>query len=87
MIRQVKTENRKGQSVMRGAAFVRGFKEARKGKPLDYDAYPHNTNQQWDYERGRQFALVYAGALKQGSRLTYEAQVSFQDSVRLKYIF
>ena len=72
MIRQVQTKNTTTTAVIRSAAFVRGFNEVRKGKPLDYDAF-RDVNDQWNYERGRQFALLFNGALKNGAKVTHSA--------------
>jgi hypothetical protein len=72
MIRQVQTKNTTTTAVIRSAAFVRGFNEVRKGKPLSYDSY-RDANDQWNYERGRQFALCFNGALKNGAKVTHSA--------------
>ena len=70
---QVKTTYRKFTVAMRCAAFVRGFREASQGKPFNYTAYEGTGNKQWNYERGRQFAFVYQGKLKNGNRLAWQA--------------
>lgn len=80
-MKQVPTKAGKPESAMRSAPFVRGFKEARAGKPLNYEAFPY-TGDQWQYERGRQFALMYNGALKDGARLTYDARRAFHNALR-----
>ena len=84
-MRQVPTESGKPESAMRSAPFVRGFKEARAGKPLNYEAFPF-TNDQWQYERGRAFALIFDGALKDGARLTYDARRAFHNALRERVI-
>jgi hypothetical protein len=73
MIRQVQTKNTTTSAVIRSRAFVLGFNEVKTGRPLNYDAYPYDSNKQWDYERGRQFALCFNGALKQGAKVSYTA--------------
>jgi len=73
MIRQVPTKNTTTSAVIRSSAFVKGFAEVKKGKPLNYDAYPHEANKQWDYERGRQFALCFNGTLKIGAKVSNTA--------------
>lgn len=78
---QIKTKPVKLVSIMRTSAFVRGFKEARKGKPIDYEAYFGDTNGQWQYERGRQFGHIFEGALKDGARVTYDAHQAFRDAL------
>ena len=75
MIRQVPTKNTTCTAVIRSSAFVKGFGEVKAGKPLNYDAYPCDCNKQWDYERGRQFALLFNGALKKGAKVTMSAAV------------
>lgn len=74
------------RSIMRRASFVRGFHEAQNGTALDYDAYVDNPNQQWSYERGRLFGLLYKGKLKNGKALTYEAVRQMSISFRNKDI-
>lgn len=82
MVLQVKTKSVSLRSVMHRAPFVRGFKEARKGIPMDYDAYlDERTNDRWQYERGRLFGLMYTGKLKDGNRVCYDAINSFSDAV------
>lgn len=71
--RQVTTRVATVGSIMRSAPFVEGFKAARAGKPIDYEAYRDNTRQQWHYERGRLLALVYDGPLKAGRELIDES--------------
>ena len=60
---------------MRTAAFMRGVREARAGLPMDYSAYENerSTDNRWNYERGRQFGLIYKGAVKDGNRVLGEA--------------
>jgi len=70
---QVETRFRKFTVTMRCTAFVRGFREANQGKPLDYTAYENRPNDQWNFERGRQFAFIYQGKLKNGNRLAWQA--------------
>jgi len=86
-IRQVKTVARKATAAMRSAPFGLGFREARKGKPLNYDAFPRDTNAQWQYERGRLFAHIFAGKLKVNNKLSCYAIEAFYDAMRLKLIF
>ena len=85
-IRQVKTKNTTIKGIMRSAPFVRGFSEARKGVALDYDAYA-DTNQQWAYERGRQFGLIFDGPLKCGKAVNRGAAVQLSLAIYRKEIF
>jgi len=81
---QTKTKGTTYVSVMNTAAFNRGVKESRSGKPFDYDAYP-TTNEQWAYERGRQFGLIYSGPVKNARRVT-NAAVSAMHSASMEQI-
>lgn len=80
---QVKTVGKTARWTMGRAAFMQGYREARKGLPMDYDVYTEGgrTNDRWQYERGRQFALLYAGTVKQGNRVLPEAQRAFIQAV------
>jgi hypothetical protein len=72
MIRQIQTKPTTTTAVIRSRAFVQGFNEVKAGKPLNYDAFL-DSNDQWNYERGRQFALCFNGALKRGAKVTMSA--------------
>ena len=72
--------------VMRSAQFVRGFMEAKQGKPLQYDAYS-DTNPQWYYERGRLFGFMFEGNLKNGSKVTWPAIEAMEQAVISGAIF
>lgn len=84
MTKQVTTKNTGLRGVMRSAAFVRGFREARAGIPMDYDCYQGHgqTNTRWDYERGRLLGLIFQGPLKLGHRVNpmavYEMKRAYQ---------
>jgi hypothetical protein len=88
MTAQVETKGVGLRGVMRSAAFVRGFAEARKGKPMDYEAYQERgqTNDRWAYERGRLFGHIYAGPLKEGPRVTWPAYVAMRDAFRINLV-
>lgn len=84
MSRQVKTKDVSLKSIIHRAAFVRGFNEVKHGLPMDYDAYLNDsddTNDRWQYERGRLFAYGFNGSLKDGKRVTYEAQRAMADMI------
>lgn len=81
-IRQVKTKKVSLQTVMSRKSFMRGFAEAQKGVTMDYDAFNEDTNNRWQYERGRIFGLIYHGQLKQGQRVLYEAQVAYNEAFK-----
>ena len=74
MTRQIQTKSTTTTAVIRSRAFVQGFNEVKAGKPLNYDAFL-DSNDQWNYERGRQFALLFNGALKKGAKVTMSAAV------------
>lgn len=82
MTTQVRTVSGKAEAAMRSACFVRGFKDKKANKPIQYDAYLFKTNDAWNYERGRLFACVYDGPLKNGNKLTWQAKRAFNDALR-----
>ena len=86
MQRQVHTKQTGILGVMRTAAFSTGFKEARAGKPIRYEAYDHDANGQWDYERGRLFGLIFSGPLKVGRAINRGAAVQFSIAIGQKAI-
>lgn len=85
---QVATYSVTLRAVMRSAAFVRGFKEARQGLPMDYDAYngARETSERWNYERGRQFGVLYAGAIKDGRTIKHDALWNYSAAIRLNWV-
>ena len=86
MIRQVKTKTTTIKGVMRSSPFVTGFSEGRVGAPLRYDAYT-DINQQWAYERGRQFAMIFDGPLKHGRAINVGAALQLSLAIGRKEIF
>ena len=70
-IQQVKTSTVSLKSVMKTALFNRGVKEAREGKPFNYDA-GNTLNEQWAYERGRLFGTRF----KEGSVKDHRGRVT-----------
>ena len=66
--------------IIHPATFVRGFNEALKGIPMDYDAYNDNASDRESYERGRLFGMVFKGPLKIGKKASYQAQVALCDA-------
>ncbi len=78
-------------AIMSSAAFVKGFTERHKGKPLDTFAFSEPyfdkrrkrwTNDQWFYERGRQFASVYSGPIKSGRKLLNAAAFAYNEACK-----
>jgi hypothetical protein len=86
MLSQVQTRTRKSGWALNSKAFGIGYREALKGLPLRYEAFSDNSNEQWNYERGRLFAQVYKGKIKEGQRLTYQAQWAFANAIRERII-
>lgn len=87
-IEQVYTRTKKSGWALNSKAFGIGYREAQRGLPLRYDAFADNTNEQWNYERGRLFAQVFHGNLKDNRRrLTYEAQWAFANALKERIIF
>ncbi len=72
-------------SVMHKAAFNHGFKDALAGKPMDYNAYEFE-NDQFNYERGRHFAALYKGAIKNNKKVSKNALYKFNEAVYNGYI-
>jgi hypothetical protein len=88
MTRQVKTKNVSIRGALTRAAFTRGFREAREGQSMDYDAFTGQgeINNRWHYERGRQFALIYTGSEKDGVRERWQACEAFDQALRRQWI-
>jgi len=76
------------KSVMHRSAFVKGFNEVLSGKPMDYDAYNdgYHDNDRFSYERGRQFACLYQGKIKNGKKVCWAAIDKMSDALYNKYI-
>jgi len=86
MIKQVQTKQTGILGIMRSAPFVAGFKEARTGKPIRYDAYIYDSNAQWNYERGRLFGLIFTGPLKVGKAINRGAAIQLSIAIGDKVI-
>ena len=69
--------------TMRKAAFRCGFEAYHANKPFDPDAFSA-INDQWAYERGRQFAACFNGRLKYRQALTATAIVAMDELIREK---
>lgn len=54
---------------------------------MKYDAFPHDCNAQWFYERGRLFACIFTGKLKHGNKLNNAAIEAMSEAIRLKLVF
>ena len=68
------------KTLLGAKAFGRGFREVKAGKPFNDDGL--DGGDQWHYERGRLFAVVYQGKIKEGNRVitaaVYAAAEAFQ---------
>lgn len=78
---QVKMVYKPVSSVLRAKTFRLGYEEAKRGLPLDPDRYGANSNERWQYERGRQFAFIFDGTLKIGRQINYQAFYAFGNAV------
>jgi hypothetical protein len=86
-----RTRNVTAKSVIHSKVFGIGFKEGLQEKPLNHRV-DWNTDQQWNYERGRQFAY-YCKAIGQPTmKLKINKQVSWaaidhlSDAIRTRAI-
>lgn len=86
MTKQVPTKQTGILGIMRTAAFSNGFREARAGKPIRYDAFEHDANGQWNYERGRLFGLIFKGPLKVGRAINRGAALQLSIAIGQKII-
>lgn len=50
-------------SVFRRSGFVRGYQDVRLSRPFDYDLLDRADSKRFDYERGRQTAILMRQAL------------------------
>lgn len=62
------------ESILRSRAFNDGVKDARQGRPFNYDI---RGPEEWHYVRGRHFAQIFTGAIKAGRRIRNEALYEF----------
>lgn len=79
---QIYTQKKTSSWALKSRAFGEGFRDAKSGKPFNYDKYIGHTDDQWNYERGRLFAQVYDGEIKRDRRLTHKAQWAFTLAIR-----
>ena len=86
MLKQMKTRDTGILGIMQTAAFSTGFKEAQAGKPIRYDAYDHDANGQWNYERGRLLGLIFSGPLKVGRAINRGAAIQLALAFNQKII-
>jgi len=85
---QVKTVMKSLETTLHSEAFNKGFKEAKAGIPYDdkkYSGYGE-TNEQWNYERGRHFAFIFNGVIKIGKRVHYLAVRELNEAINRREI-
>lgn len=70
------------KSLLGAKAFGQGFREVRAGKPFSDDGLSYSD--QWHYERGRLFGIVYAGKIKDGNRVIFAAIYAASEAFRDK---
>jgi hypothetical protein len=73
------------RTVMRRKSFVDGHRSFLQGKPLDYDRH-HHVNEQWSYERGRQFAALYPLPIKNGKTIRMDALHAYAGALNRREI-
>ena len=84
--RQVETHKVTLRTVMRRASFVQGHRSFLQGKPLDYEKHRFVINEQWAYERGRQFAALYPLPIKNGNTILLDALRAYAGALNRKEI-
>lgn len=77
---QIKTRKVGVLKYMQSKAFAEGFKEARAGKPFNYDRVALGDD--FQYEAGRQFGMIYAGSLKNGNTIDRRAAYALSCALR-----
>jgi len=85
-LRQVETHTVTLRTVMRRASFVQGHRSFLQGKPLDYNFNLRDPNEQWAYERGRQFAALFPEPVKNGKTIRTAALFAYAGALRRKEI-
>ena len=72
------------KSIMRSKAFRIGFEEVKNNIPFQYDAF--TGRDEWNYERGRQFAAMgYTAKFKDGNKILDDAVSAFAEGYRMKF--
>ena len=84
--RQVATHKVTLRTVMRRASFVQGHRSFLQGKPLDYNFNLRDPNEQWAYERGRQFAAVFPEPVKNGKTIRIAALHAYAGALNRREI-
>lgn len=61
---QIATRKVTLKSIIHNRYFTLGFAEVLQGKPFNSEYDTWETRSQWQYERGRQFAILTKGEVK-----------------------
>lgn len=82
MTGQIETRNVKISFIMGKKAFKKGVMDGFLDLPHNVDAYP--PDQQWSYERGRLFGILFPEHLefKLGNKIKREAQRAYAQASR-----
>ena len=67
------------QWILNSKFFNLGVEDVRKGRPFKYDLPDQD---EWHYVRGRHFARVFNGEIKNGHSVRTEALYQFADAYR-----
>ena len=67
------------QWILNSKFFNLGVEDVRKGRPFKYDLPDQD---EWQYVRGRHFARVFNGEIKNGHSVRTEALYQFADAYR-----
>ena len=80
---QVSTSWTSAEAIMRTREFALGVIDRRAGRPHRSDYATWGVNEQWNYERGRQWATRAPRALpfKRNGEITAEAKRWFDDGI------
>ena len=81
---QVQTKSIGILKYMQSKSFAEGFREAREGKPFNYDRV--TLKDDWGYEAGRQFAFIYFGKLKDGNTINRYAARELSVALRNSHV-
>lgn len=68
------------RELVGSSQFGRGYREAKAGKPFNDSGI--RGDMVWHYERGRQFACIYDGPIKDGRRVLLPALYAVSEAFR-----
>jgi hypothetical protein len=79
-----KTKSVPIKKIIASHAFKRGFADKKAGRPIDervYYEHQRGKSYEWNYERGRQFAVIYDKSLTENHRITRDALYRYSVAV------